>query len=103
MTSIYREDHGTYCRTLQHASAPLATALQAAQGHSHYLRNLLAARPEITAWLDAHAMQALSVEQMNDFLDSDATPAARPPESAVASDDDLKRALRSLRQRVMAR
>ncbi|MQM29429.1 MAG: bifunctional [glutamate--ammonia ligase]-adenylyl-L-tyrosine phosphorylase/[glutamate--ammonia-ligase] adenylyltransferase [Candidatus Accumulibacter phosphatis] len=80
---------------------PLATALQAAQGHSHYLRNLLAARPEITAWLDAHAMQALGVEQMNDFLDSDATPAATP-ESAVASDDDLKRSLRSLRQRVMA-
>ncbi|WP_374681365.1 bifunctional [glutamate--ammonia ligase]-adenylyl-L-tyrosine phosphorylase/[glutamate--ammonia-ligase] adenylyltransferase [Accumulibacter sp.] len=78
--------------------APLASALQAAQKHSHYLRNLLAAHPEIAAWLEAHAAQTLGVEQMNDFLNG----AAASGTPATTGDEPLKSALRGLRQRVMA-
>ena len=73
-------------------TATLAPPWAAAQTHSRYLRNLLAARPEIAAWLAEHAGRALTTEQMHSLLAAD----------APASDDELKRALRRLRQRVMA-
>ncbi|MCB1932621.1 MAG: bifunctional [glutamate--ammonia ligase]-adenylyl-L-tyrosine phosphorylase/[glutamate--ammonia-ligase] adenylyltransferase [Candidatus Accumulibacter sp.] len=74
------------------SSVPVAAAMQAAETHSHFLRNLLTARPEMREWLDAHASQAIGVAQMNDFL------AGAP----AGSEDELKRALRQLRQQVMA-
>ncbi|WP_300453090.1 bifunctional [glutamate--ammonia ligase]-adenylyl-L-tyrosine phosphorylase/[glutamate--ammonia-ligase] adenylyltransferase [Accumulibacter sp.] len=63
-----------------------------AQAHSRYLRDLLAARPELAAWLGEHGARPLSAVEMYDFLTV----------TAPAGDDDLKRALRQLRQRVMA-
>jgi glutamate-ammonia-ligase adenylyltransferase len=65
---------------------------QTAQTHSRYLRQLLAARPQIANWLGEHAAQPVTAAQMSDFL----------AQAAPASDESLKRALRQLRQRVMA-
>ncbi|WP_291993495.1 bifunctional [glutamate--ammonia ligase]-adenylyl-L-tyrosine phosphorylase/[glutamate--ammonia-ligase] adenylyltransferase [Candidatus Accumulibacter sp. ACC003] len=62
-----------------------------AQMHSHYLRNVLGARPEIADWLAERRVQALGVEEMRAFLAGEAT----------AGDEELKRALRRLRQRLM--
>jgi glutamate-ammonia-ligase adenylyltransferase len=64
----------------------------AARAHSRYLRNLLASRPEVAAWLAEHAARPLSAAQMSDFLAS----------AAPTTDEHLKRVLRQLRQRVMA-
>jgi glutamate-ammonia-ligase adenylyltransferase len=64
----------------------------AARKHSRYLRDLLSARPEIAAWLGEHASQPLNAAQMSAFLVA----------AAPTSDEHLKRALRQLRQRVMA-
>ena len=73
-----------------------ASALQApwtvAQIHSHYLRNLLASRPEIVEWLQENITTAVTADKMRDFL----------AHQTFANDDGLKRALRRLRQRVMA-
>ncbi|MEF8750045.1 MAG: bifunctional [glutamate--ammonia ligase]-adenylyl-L-tyrosine phosphorylase/[glutamate--ammonia-ligase] adenylyltransferase [Candidatus Accumulibacter propinquus] len=65
---------------------------QAAQNHSRYLRQLLAARPEIAAWLDEHVVLPVGARQMCDFL----------AQEAPGSEESLKRTLRRLRQRVMA-
>jgi glutamate-ammonia-ligase adenylyltransferase len=65
---------------------------QAAQNHSRYLRQLLAARPEIAAWLDEHALLPVGARQMSDFL----------AQEAPGSEESLKHVLRRLRQRVMA-
>ena len=71
---------------------PLPPAWQPALTHSHYLRQLLQARPEVIAWLHGHAERPLDGELMREFLQ-----AAAPPD-----DVSLKRALRQLRQRIMA-
>jgi hypothetical protein len=47
------------------AAAPLWPV---AQRHSRYLRDLLAVRPEIAAWLNEHAALPLTARQMSDFL-----------------------------------
>jgi glutamate-ammonia-ligase adenylyltransferase len=77
-----------------HAALPstLDSPWQAARNHSRYLRQLLAARPEIAAWLDEHAVLPVGARQMCDFL----------AQEAPGSEESLKRALRRLRQRVMA-
>jgi glutamate-ammonia-ligase adenylyltransferase len=77
-----------------HAALPSAldSPWQAAQNHSRYLRQLLAARPEIAAWLDEHAVLPVGARQMCDFL----------AQEAPGSEESLKRTLRRLRQRVMA-
>ncbi len=63
-----------------------------AEAHSRYLRNLLRARPEIGDWLHCRAGAALDAETMRAFIAGE----------KLGSDDDLKRVLRRLRQRVMA-
>ena len=73
------------------SAPPLPTRWQRALTHSHYLRQLLNARPEIAAWLKCHAQAALSQKTLSDFL------AAEP-----ANDETLGQRLRQLRQRVMA-
>ena len=65
---------------------------QPALTHSRYLRQLLESRPQIALWLKATANRALDRELMNEFLRSE----------AAADDDGLKRALRRLRQHLMA-
>ena len=71
---------------------PLPTEWQAALAHSRYLRQLLGAQPQIADWLQANAERALDSELMREFL----------RDEAATDDDGLKRALRRLRQRVMA-
>ena len=63
-----------------------------ALAHSAYLRQLLAARPDVAAWLEAHADQPADSRPMHEFLLGE----------AVHDEESLKRALRRLRQRVMA-
>ncbi|MDR2787401.1 MAG: bifunctional [glutamate--ammonia ligase]-adenylyl-L-tyrosine phosphorylase/[glutamate--ammonia-ligase] adenylyltransferase, partial [Candidatus Accumulibacter sp.] len=65
---------------------------QPALTHSRFLRQLLAARPDVADWARDHAGAALSGHRMRDFLANE----------TVADEDGLKRALRRLRQRVMA-
>ncbi len=65
---------------------------QPALTHSFYLRQLLDARPDIALWLSAHWRQAVSAEAMQAYLDS--VPAN--------GEEELRQALRQLRQRVMA-
>lgn len=62
----------------------LAAARLAATAHSRYLRQLLAARPEVGAWLDDNAERPLTAERMGTFL------AAATP----ASEEALRRSLR---------
>ncbi|MEF8752934.1 MAG: bifunctional [glutamate--ammonia ligase]-adenylyl-L-tyrosine phosphorylase/[glutamate--ammonia-ligase] adenylyltransferase [Accumulibacter sp.] len=70
----------------------LAAARLAATAHSRYLRQLLAARPEVAVWLDGNAASPLSAERMSAFLRA----------AAPRNEEELKRCLRHLRQRVMA-
>ncbi|MCM8611599.1 bifunctional [glutamate--ammonia ligase]-adenylyl-L-tyrosine phosphorylase/[glutamate--ammonia-ligase] adenylyltransferase [Accumulibacter sp.] len=70
----------------------LTAARLAATAHSRYLRQLLAARPEVDAWLDDHAASPLAAERMSAFLSA----------AAPLNEEELKRCLRHLRQRVMA-
>jgi glutamine synthetase adenylyltransferase len=70
----------------------LASPWQMAQRHSGYLRNLLASRPQIATWLGEHAAQPVTVALLSDFLAA----------AAPTNEETLKRALRRLRQRVMA-
>ena len=65
---------------------------QSAVAHSNFLRHLLEARPEVAVWLDDHARAPVDAALMRAFL------AAEAPRD----EDGLKRALRRLRQRVMA-
>ncbi|MES2770974.1 MAG: bifunctional [glutamate--ammonia ligase]-adenylyl-L-tyrosine phosphorylase/[glutamate--ammonia-ligase] adenylyltransferase [Pseudomonadota bacterium] len=68
------------------------TSWQAALKHSEYLRQLLATRPEVSAWLSAHAAQPIKRDLMHAFLiDVDTLDEAQ-----------LKNRLRALRQHVMA-
>jgi glutamate-ammonia-ligase adenylyltransferase len=69
-----------------------ASEWQAALTLSHYLRQLLAARPEIVGWLTEHVAQVVNVELMLRFIEIE----------APSDDESLKRTLRRLRQRVMA-
>jgi len=68
-----------------------------ARRHSRYLEQLLTARPDISNWLTEHDSTALSADGMRGFL---ATAMANDPSNQ--GDDALQKALRSLRQRVMA-
>ena len=70
----------------------LPEAWQPAVSHSRFLRQLLAGRPEIVDWLKEYGDAPLSVELMRQFLATE----------AIHDEDSLKRALRRLRQRVMA-
>ena len=74
------------------APLPLPSAWLPAQTLSPFLRQLLTARPEIADWLLSHAQRAIDRQTMLDFL------AAEAP----SDDESEKRALRRLRQRVMA-
>jgi glutamate-ammonia-ligase adenylyltransferase len=65
---------------------------RAALTHSRYLRQLLDARPEIALWLRDHAGRSLDSELMREFLQGE----------PATDDASLKRALRHLRQRIMA-
>ena len=58
----------------------LPTEWQAALAHSHYLRQLLAAQPQIACWLQTHADRALDSELMSEFLRGE----------AATDDDTLK-------------
>jgi len=70
----------------------LAAPWDAARAHSHYLRGLLDGRPEIGCWLAGHLASPLDGEQMSAFLAAETT----------STDEQLKGALRRLRQRVMS-
>ncbi len=65
---------------------------QPALAHSRYLRHLLEARPDVKTWLHELADRELDSALMLEFLRAE----------APADEDGLKRALRRLRQRVMA-
>ena len=71
---------------------PYPATWQAPLRHSRYLRQLLEAHPEIADWLKKYASAPFNLELMREFLE---TP-------APATEDELKQALRRLRQRVMA-
>ena len=60
--------------------------------HSRFLRQLLTANPDLADWVREHAGAALSSRRMRDFLAAE----------TIADEDGEKRALRRLRQRVMA-
>ncbi|MDR2614177.1 MAG: bifunctional [glutamate--ammonia ligase]-adenylyl-L-tyrosine phosphorylase/[glutamate--ammonia-ligase] adenylyltransferase [Candidatus Accumulibacter sp.] len=60
--------------------------------HSRFLRQLLTARPEIVDWLREHIDAPVDADGMRDYLNAE----------AITDEDALKRALRRLRQRVMA-
>lgn len=76
-----------------HASpSPFPETWQPALTHSRYLRQLLATRPDVVDWLRDHADAPVGARQMRDFLDAE----------PIIDEDGLKRALRRLRQRVMA-
>ncbi|MFZ2853205.1 MAG: bifunctional [glutamate--ammonia ligase]-adenylyl-L-tyrosine phosphorylase/[glutamate--ammonia-ligase] adenylyltransferase [Rhodocyclaceae bacterium] len=60
--------------------------------HSHYLRQLLSARPEVVGWLSEYADRPVGTDRMRAFLDS------TPP----TDEESLKHVLRGLRQRTMA-
>jgi len=75
---------------MQESSFP--NTWQPALAHSRYLRQLLSTRPDVADWLFDHANAPLSGRQMQDFLDAE----------TIADEESLKRALRRLRQRVMA-
>ncbi|MDR2113196.1 MAG: bifunctional [glutamate--ammonia ligase]-adenylyl-L-tyrosine phosphorylase/[glutamate--ammonia-ligase] adenylyltransferase, partial [Candidatus Accumulibacter sp.] len=65
---------------------------QPALSHSRFLRQLLASRADVAGWVREHADAPLSGGPMRDFLEAE----------TIAGEDDLQRALRRLRQRVMA-
>ncbi len=68
------------------------SAWQPALAHSRFLRQLLAARQDVVDWLKSHAEAPLSAGDMHGFLRAE----------TVSDENSLKRALRRLRQRVMA-
>jgi len=65
---------------------------QPALTHSRFLRQLLSTRPEVVEWVKTYADAPLCAEAMHNFLAG----------TAIDGEDSLKRALRQLRQRVMA-
>lgn len=67
-------------------------AWHSALTHSRYLRQLLNSRPEIREWLAERADTPVDGERMREFLSGE----------TIADENGLKRALRRLRQRVMA-
>ena len=67
-----------------------------ARRHSRYLDQLLNARPELSGWLEAHDGKTVDAMAMRDFL------LTQVDHLTEANDDSLQRALRHLRQRVMA-
>ena len=72
--------------------ADFPAAWQAALAHSRFLRQMLTARPDVVDWLREHDREPVSAERMQAFLDTE----------TIGDEDGLKRALRRLRQRVMA-
>ena len=65
---------------------------QPALAHSRFLRQLLATRADVVDWLHGHAEARLNAGHMQDFLAAE----------TVTDENGLQRALRRLRQRVMA-
>ncbi|MDR2450993.1 MAG: bifunctional [glutamate--ammonia ligase]-adenylyl-L-tyrosine phosphorylase/[glutamate--ammonia-ligase] adenylyltransferase [Candidatus Accumulibacter sp.] len=65
---------------------------QPALRHSPCLRQLLAARPDLALWLREHADAPISAGRMRDFLAAE----------TITGEEEEKRALRRLRQRVFA-
>ncbi len=70
----------------------IPNAWQPALAHSRFLRQLLATRPDVVDWLNNQAEAPLNAGHMQDFLATE----------SVTDENSLKRALRRLRQRVMA-
>jgi glutamate-ammonia-ligase adenylyltransferase len=66
--------------------------LSLAATFSRWLNNRLKARPELTDWLESSLAQPVTRQDMLDFL-----------ASGIVTEDDLKRQLRRLRERVFAR
>ena len=66
--------------------------LSRAAAYSRWLAARLNARPELAGWIEATADAPLSRAEMSDFL-----------ATGIAGEDDLKRQLRRLRERVFAR
>mgnify|MGYP001140072109 CR=1 FL=1 len=67
-------------------------AIARATAYSRYLRDRLAARPDLAEWLATGCQSAFPRRAMEAFL----------TDSSIADEDTLKRRLRDLRQRVMA-
>ncbi len=65
---------------------------QPALTHSRFLRQLLSTRPDVVDWLRGHAEAPIEARHMLDFLAAE----------AITDESSLQRALRRLRQRVMA-
>ncbi|MFB0935510.1 MAG: bifunctional [glutamate--ammonia ligase]-adenylyl-L-tyrosine phosphorylase/[glutamate--ammonia-ligase] adenylyltransferase [Propionivibrio sp.] len=65
---------------------------QPALTHSRFLRQLLSTRPDVVDWLRGHVEAPLDAAHMQDFLAAE----------AITDESSLQRALRRLRQRVMA-
>ena len=72
--------------------ADFPAAWHAALAHSRFLRQMLTSRPDVVDWLRGHDREPVSAERMQAFLDTE----------TIGDEDGLKRALRRLRQRVMA-
>ena len=68
-----------------------------ARRHSRYLEQLLTARPDVNDWLAQHDGAALNAGDMHTFL-----AAMMEKDTSIQGDEALQRALRGLRQRVMA-
>ena len=68
-----------------------------ARKHSRYLDQLLAARPEIIEWLRKHEGQAITSDGMRAFLTASLNNELDSPDENL-----LRKALRQLRQRIMA-
>ena len=75
---------------------PFPAEWQPALAHSRYLRQLLAAQPELVPWLNAHWQQALDLPTLRTALDELLSGAS------LSDDAQLKQVLRRLRQRIMA-
>ncbi len=77
--------------SLQDPITDINELLRHARQCSHYLARLLDAEPELESWLRAHVHSACDAAQMQHWLD----------EFPAETEEQLSRALRSLRKRVM--
>lgn len=73
-------------------NTPLPTEWCAALTHSHYLRQLLQAHPEIVTWMQENSTRPLDSGLMRGFLFNE----------NLDNEESFKRGLRRLRQRIMA-
>ena len=72
---------------------PMQDAIQHAAAHSRYLAGRIAARPELTPWLEETGQRPFQAGEMRHILET----------CRILDEDGLKHALRDLRQRVMCR